>query len=97
MEPETFSSLFLMIGTFHILLMFLGIIGTRFKDAGMKDVYIQSEIVARGSTDSEVRGKQYNRTIRAHKLFWETFYYLMLERFESKNDKFVFTVAIFFC
>ena len=85
-----------MMGTFYILLMFLGIIGTSFKDTGMRDVYIQSEIVARGSTDSEVRGKQYNRTIRAHKLFWETFYYLMLERFESKNDKFVFTAAIFF-
>ena len=77
--------------------MFLGIIGTSFKHTGMRDVYIQSEIVARGSTDSEVRGKQYNRAIRVHKLFWETFYYLMLERFESKNDKFVFTVVIFFC
>ena len=31
--------------------MFLGIIGTRFKDAGMRDVYIQSEVVAEGSID----------------------------------------------
>ena len=36
--------LFLMMGTFHILLMFLGMTGTRFKDAGM---YIQSEIVVK--------------------------------------------------
>ena len=97
MEPETFSSLFLMIGTFHILLMFLGIIGTRFKDAGMKDVYIQSEIVAEGPLDSVLRGKQYNRAIRAHKMFWEAIYCLMLERFESENGTFVFTVVIFFC
>ena len=35
-EPEKFSILFLMMGTFQKLLMFLGIIGTRFKDAGMR-------------------------------------------------------------
>lgn len=61
-----------MMGTFYILLMFLGIICTSFKHTGMRDVYIQSGIVARGSTDSEVCGKQYNRAIRVHKLFWET-------------------------
>ena len=55
-EPDKFSSLFLMMGTFPILLMFLGIIGTRFKDAGMRDVYIQSKIVSEGSVDSVLRG-----------------------------------------
>ena len=35
-EPEEFSISFLMMGTFQKLLMFLGIIGTRFKDAGMR-------------------------------------------------------------
>ena len=43
--------------------MFLRIIGTRFKDASMRDVYIQSEVVAEGSIDSVLRGKQYNRAI----------------------------------
>ena len=50
-------------------IMFLGIIGTRFKDAIMRDIYIQSETVAEESTDSVLRGKQYNRAIRAHKLY----------------------------
>ena len=68
-EPEKFSSFFMTMGTFHILLIFLGIISTRFKDAGMKDVYIQSGIVAEGSIDLVLRRKQYNRAIRAHKLF----------------------------
>ena len=73
-EPEKFSSFFMIMGTFHILLIFLGIISRRFKDAGikdagMKDVYIQSGIVAEGSIDLVLRGKQYNRAIRAHKLF----------------------------
>ena len=59
-EPEKFSSLFWMMRTFHILLMFLEIIGTRFKDVGMRDVYIQRGIVAEGSIDSVLREKQYN-------------------------------------
>ena len=66
--PKKFSSLFLMMGTFHVLLMSLGVIGARFKDAGMKDLYIQSEIIAEGSIDSVLKGKQYNRTIRTHKI-----------------------------
>ena len=65
-ELEKFSSLFLMMGTFPILLMFLEIIGTRFKDAGMRDTFIQSQIVPEGSIDSVLLGKPYNRAIRAH-------------------------------
>ena len=87
-EPYKFSSLFLMMGTFHVLLMFLGVIGAHFKDAGMKNVYIQSGIVAEGSIDSVLRGKQYNRAIRAHKIFFEALWCLMLEKFESEMGKY---------
>ena len=69
-EPEKFSSLFLMMGTFHVLLMSFGVIGARFRDAGMRDLYIQSEIVAEGSIDSVLKGKQ-NGAIRAHKICFE--------------------------
>ena len=67
-EPKKFSSLFLMMGTFHVLLMSLGVIGARFKDAGMRQIYIKSEIVAEGSIDLVLKRKQYNRAIRAHKI-----------------------------
>ena len=70
-EPEKFSSLFLMMGTFHVLLMSFGVIGARFRDAGMRDLYIQSEIVAEGSIDSVLKGKQENGAIRAHKICFE--------------------------
>ena len=39
-EKEKFKSLTLMIGGFHTLMMFSGIIGTRFKDAGLQDILI---------------------------------------------------------
>ena len=40
LKPKEFSSLFLMIGTFRVLLMSLGVIGAWFRDAGMRDLYI---------------------------------------------------------
>ena len=39
-EKEKFKSLVLMMGGFHTLMMFLGIIGIRFKDAGLQDILI---------------------------------------------------------
>ena len=87
-EPNKFKDLFFMMGTFHTLMMALGVIGSRFKDAGLKDCYIQSGIVAEGSIDSTLRGKQYNRGIRAHKIFWEALWCLVLEKFESETGKY---------
>ena len=77
-NEESFFSLFLMMEIFHVLLMSLGVIGARFKDAGMRDLYIQSEIVAEGSNDSVLKGKQYNRAIRAHKICFEVMWCLFL-------------------
>ena len=40
-EEKRFSALFLMMGTFQVLLMSLGVIGAWIKDAGMRDLYIE--------------------------------------------------------
>ena len=37
--------------------MYLGIIGKRFKDAGLRDVLVQSEIVDEGSIERALTGK----------------------------------------
>lgn len=52
----------LMLGMFHMLMMYLGIIGKRFKDAGLRDVLIQSQTLAEGSVDKALAGKMYNRS-----------------------------------
>ena len=40
-EEKRFSALFLMMGTFQVLLMSLGVIGAWIKDTGMRDLYIE--------------------------------------------------------
>ena len=70
-------------GTFHIILTFLAVISTRFKDAGLRDIIIQSMIVAEGSTDTMFSGSRaYNRAIRVYKILYESFSRILLDDFE---------------
>ena len=40
-----------MLGYFHLLIMLLGMISSRFGEAALKELAIQSEVVAEGSID----------------------------------------------
>ena len=81
--PTKYKSCIIMLGMFHMIMMYLGIIGERFKDAGMKDVLIQSEVISGGSIDRAFSGKMYNRGVRYNKLFYEALYRLLVEKFEE--------------
>lgn len=86
-EPEMFSSLFLMMGIFYILSMFLGITEMQFRDAAFKDILIQSKINAGGYIKGVLSGKQYNPLVRSYKLLWEALWYLILDKCESECGK----------
>ena len=49
----------------------LSSIGKRFCDAGLKDICIEAGIVAEGSINGVIDGKQYNRATRVHKCIYE--------------------------
>ena len=68
-------------------MMCLGIIGKKFSDAGLKDLSIQSDVVATGSVDKAFSGKMYNRSARAHKIVYEALYRCLLNRMEDNNTK----------
>ena len=61
----------LMMGMFHMLMMFMHILRKRFSAAGLRDVLIQSGAVAEGSVGKVLSGKMYNRSIRLYKLVYE--------------------------
>ena len=62
-----FEDLVIMMGGFHLLMTMLAITGSRFADAGLRDVAVQNGIIAEGSVDSVLNGKHYNRAVRLHK------------------------------
>ena len=81
-HKSLFEGLVIMMGGFHLLMMLLGVIGTRFGDAGLRELAVQSEVVAEGSIEKVLMGKQYNRAVHLHKLTYEALMRLLLKKFE---------------
>ena len=82
-NKEIFSNLVIMMGGFHLLLMPLGIIGNRVGDAGLIELAVESDVVAGGSIEKVLTGKNYNRAVRMHKIFYEALMRLLINAFES--------------
>lgn len=82
-HKELFDGIVIMMGGFHLLLMLLGVIGSRFRDAGHRELAVQSNVVAEGSVDKSLNGKQYNRGVHLHKCVYEALMRLLLKEFES--------------
>ena len=83
--PDKHKGSIVVLGIFHMIMMYLGIIGQKFSDADLKDLIIQSDVVATGSADTALSGNMYNRSVRAHKNVYEAFYRCLLNRMEDNN------------
>ena len=79
--PDEFSVVVVRMGGFHIALNFLSLLGKKFGDSGFDDLLVESGVCAAGSTSALMKGKSYNRGIRAHKLCLEVFFRLMWNAF----------------
>ena len=77
-----YKSCVLLLGTFHTIMMYMNVICKRFKDAGLRDVLIQSGAIAEGSKDA-ITGKMYNRGVRCYKLMYEALYHLLIQQMET--------------
>jgi len=68
--------------------MLLGVIGSRFRDAGRRELAVQNDIVAKVSVDKTLNGKRYNRAVRLHKCKYKALTRLLLKEFESLFQSF---------
>ena len=57
--------------------------GKLFADAGLRDLAEESGVIAEGSINKVLYGKQYNRAVRLHKLTYETLMILASSGFEE--------------
>ena len=81
------SRLVLRLGEFHVIMSFLGVIGKRFQDGGLRDILIESNIIAEGSVNGVLSGKHYYRSIRSMKIIYEAIYSLDITAFlDSMSD-----------
>ena len=70
-------------GGFHLIMMLLGVIGTRFDDAGLRELVIESDAITEGSIKRVLNGKNYNRSLRLHKIFYKALMIFLLNSFEN--------------
>ena len=61
----------LRMGAFHASCIFFAVIGKRFGAAGLKDVCTEASLIGIGSVDRVLKGKQYNKGVRALKIMYE--------------------------
>ena len=79
--PDEFSDTVIRLGGFHIALNYLSLLGKKFQNSGLDDLLIESGVYAAGTTSAIMKGKSYNRGIRAHKLAMEALFRLMWDAF----------------
>ena len=76
---DLFRNLVVMMDGFHLPMMILGIIGHHFRNAGLAELAVVSDVVAGTSIEKILSGKNYNRAIRMHKILYEA----LINAFES--------------
>ena len=86
-EKRKFNNCVLMMGMFHMLMMFMHILSKQFSAAGLRDVLIQKGVVAEGSVDKALSGKIYNRGIRLYKLAYEAITTKVLDVIVSAKEE----------
>ena len=85
--PDKYKDCIVMLGIFHMIMMYLGVISKKFSDASLKDLIIQSNVLATGSVDKALSSKMYNHSVRAHRIVYEALYRCLLNRMEDNNTE----------
>ena len=79
---ELLSKLIVLFVNFHLLMVLFGVSGA-IGEAGLRELAIQSQVVAEDSIDTVMSGKHYNRAVRLHKITYEAFMRLFVQAFEA--------------
>lgn len=67
-KTEEFKNVVIMLGGFHTQMTFSKAIGKYLASSGICDMWIESEIFGETTAENIMKGKLWNRVIRAHKL-----------------------------
>ena len=79
-NPDNCHPVVLRMGVFHTICTMLAVIGNPFGDAGLRDLSVESGVIADGLIAGVLDGKTYNRAIRLHKLVYEALLRLAWKR-----------------
>ena len=99
-QSERFNGIVIRMGAFHTACTMLTIISKRFQDAGLRDLCIESGVIAEGSVAGVLKGCRYNCAVRLHKLVYEALMTLVWQGFrpwiENNHEQSTTIVDSFF-
>ena len=84
-EQPLYDKVFIMFGSFHVEMSFFGALGRLIEGSGGPYVMTEEDVIAPGSLNKFLKGKQYNRCRRAHILFATAMHSLHFERFVAEE------------
>lgn len=70
-KTEHLKNVVLVLGGFHTQMTFSKVIGQFLESSGISNIWVESEIFGETTAGNILRGKLWNRVIRAHKLTYE--------------------------
>lgn len=78
---EEFEDTVLRMGGFHIAINYLALLGKKYEMSGIEDLIVESGIYGSSVTTAILKGKSYNRGVRAHKIVMEAMFRLQWRSF----------------
>ena len=88
---DEFSNTVLRLGGFHTALTFMAVIGKRYEESGLEDLLIESDLYGSQTVSRILKGKTYNKGVRAFKLVMEALCRIRLSALSAEiTDKSVF-------
>ena len=93
-HSEQFGDIIVRRGAFHTICTLLGINGKGLQGAGLRDLCLESQVIAEGSVSGGLEGRKYNRAGQLHKLVydalmrqaWCGFRKWVAEKYEEKKS-----------
>ncbi|MES9884489.1 MAG: hypothetical protein ABW185_26895, partial [Sedimenticola sp.] len=83
LKHEETKDVVLRLGSFHLVLNYMRAIGQYLEASGIKEIWEESGVYSETTADNILRGKNYNRCFRAHRVTLEAVWRLVWPQFEE--------------
>lgn len=81
LQNTELNNLILRIGSFHVAKNWLIVLGQYLSGSGVAEMFVETDLYGENTVSAILRGTQYNRGVRAHKLLYEAIRRVQMDSF----------------
>ena len=86
--PDRFKRHIILIGTFHLNMAYLKMIGKKMAGSGFEDILLESGLISSGSLQGVVTGNNFSRSMHSHEVLYEALSRLLMKKFMQETTEF---------